>query len=142
MASSEGRRKWLWGFLIAIVIGTPIALLSDWGLARVTAYVAENPQKDWAPDVQAWVAAAYAWTMRPEKAIHAYEYAATLYQDHNDQNAALDARLQAAIETEELPNGKYLAAPLYEDLANNYPETPAGKEAKGAVMRIRTMSRP
>ena len=137
-----GKKNWAWIAVGVLLIFGPIVLLSDWGLGKCQGYVNDNQQKSWAADGQRYIATAYAWTMRPEQAAKAYEWAAVLYQKDNNQDQVAWMTLAQAQEVEDLPSGKYYAIPIYEGLAANYPNHPAGVEAKGCLVRLKTMSRP
>ena len=138
----ETSKKYIWGGAIALVIACPIVLFSDWGLGKVQGYVDEHQNEPWACEWQDRIATSYAWTLRPDQAVAAYEHAYDLYKGQGRMDEAVRARYQQAVELEDLTNGKYRAAPIYEEIAATYPEHPCGIQAKGALLRIHTMSRP
>lgn len=142
MANSEARRRNMWLFLALLVIALPGITLSEWGLTKVQAYADKNANERWAADLYRHVATVYAWTLRPEKACAAYENAERFYRNQERIDEMLTVKLSRAYELEGLPQGKYLALPVYEQIAAEYPETEQGKTARGCMLRIKTMSRP
>jgi hypothetical protein len=143
MSEDNTRKKYIATAVGLFILFAPIVLLSDWGLQKVQGYVDENKGTDWAPEWEARIATAYAWTDRPARSAKAWGIAATLYGDKANVEQMIQSRFQQALETEEVvPNGKYDALPIYDELAAGYPDHDLGQKSKGASQRIRLMSRP
>jgi hypothetical protein len=142
----DGTRTAIWASALALFLLAPIVLLSNWGLAQVQGYVDSHAAEPWAADWQYNIATAYSWTMRPQKACWAFENASRLYNRNGNTDGVVRARYWLAVETEDVPlaegGGKWVALKMYEELAHDFPDHPLGKEAAGAAMRIRTLSRP
>lgn len=130
-----------WLIIIAIVVGLPSLLFSSWTLDKLQEQVNKNYDKPWCADMQNRIAWAYSVTMRPDVAAERYEWAARLYENQRNFEAAGEALYNQGVELE-AANKKYNALPVYEDVEDRYKEYPIGAKAHGAVVRLKTMSRP
>jgi hypothetical protein len=131
--------KWL--IILFLIVALPGALLSSWSLDKFQKVVNDNPEKDWAPDLQRWIAGSYANTLRPGPAAERYEWAANMYAGKNNFEMAGEMYLRQAQELE-ADNKKWSALPVYERIEKEYKDYAVGAKAHGAVIRLTTMSRP
>ena len=134
--------KWL--LTAVILLGVPSFVLSAWSLERFHRVVEDNLDKPWCSDMQRWIANAYAYSLRPEPAAVRYEYAANLYRTQDNYTMAGEMFYQQAHAFEDMTNSnnKYTALAIYDRLAEDYRDYPAGAKAKAASTRIQTMGRP
>lgn len=134
---------WKWFTLAVVVIGIPVFLMTDFALEKAQKIVNDNDKKPWAGTLQRAIAIGYSTKFDHRKAAERYEWASRFAFAAGDEEGGGWLLFNQAVEVEAADsNGKWAALPMYENLANTYPDKPVGARAAGNVTRIKTMGRP
>jgi hypothetical protein len=133
-----------WALAIALLVGVPCFILSPWFLAKMQGVVNDNAAKPWSADLQKWIAHSYSYSMRPEPAAQAYEWAHDQYVrfENWDMAGLMLYDEAAAFEATDTSLDKYKAQAVYDRCATEYKDYPIGARAKTASMRMTTLGRP
>ena len=120
-------------FLIILAIIVAIVGLTNWGLGTMEKYVDDNSKETWAPDYHWYIAGAYFYTFRENKALDSYKDFILKYPD----DARLpDAYYRVASCYQEM-NMKSEAANAFTEFADKYPDNPNADEARKRAGLIR-----
>jgi tetratricopeptide (TPR) repeat protein len=121
---------------IFLVVLGPTLLLSNFGLGLIQGIVDKNPKGSAAPWTQYNLGQIYYYTLRPEKAVEAFEIYNERYTENKDQRY-WDAMYFRALALDDAGKA-YKAANLFQDYYYTCPrEDPNRPEVKKECLRMR-----